>query len=128
MNPGSKLILCVAEPVWENAVSGQINDRYRSFNYLERLAGLARMPEQRPDRQDGWPEPGQPMGHELKLVLTGDSHHYSRFEEKGAESERHYVTCGGGGAFTSATHQLGEREIPSEYPPPGVAGDKGSYR
>lgn len=115
MDAESKLILCVAEPVWENAVSGTVDDRYRSFNYLERLAALARHPQT-----------GAPMGHQLKLVLTGDSHHYSRFEEKGATG-RHYVTCGGGGAFTSATHQLGERDIPSEYPPPGVAGDKGCY-
>jgi hypothetical protein len=126
MDPGSKLILCVAEPVWENAVSGTLDDRYRSFNYLERLAGIARMPAQRPDRQDAWPEPGQFMGHQLKLVLTGDSHHYSRFEEKGATG-RHYITCGGGGAFTSATHQIGERDLPSEYPPPGIAGGKGKY-
>lgn len=116
MEPGSKLILCVAEPVWENAVSGRIDDRYRSFNYLERLAGLARHPET-----------GAPMGHRLKLVLTGDSHHYSRFVEAGSAAERHYVTCGGGGAFTSATHQLGDREIPSEYPPPSIPGEKGRY-
>lgn len=30
MEPGSKLILCVAEPVWEDAVSGRIDDRYRA--------------------------------------------------------------------------------------------------
>ncbi len=118
MAPRSKLILCVAEPVWENAIDGEIDDRYRSFNYLERLAGLARDPRT-----------GAPMEHELKLVLTGDSHHYSRFEDMagGAASKRQYVTCGGGGAFTSATHQLGARDIPSEYPPPGAPGDKGLY-
>lgn len=115
MEPGSKVILCVAEPVWENSVSGRVDDRYRSFNYLERLAGLARHPET-----------NAPMGHELKLVLTGDSHHYSRYVEDDAAA-RHYVTCGGGGAFTSATHQLGTRSIPSEYPPPGVTGPKGNY-
>jgi hypothetical protein len=115
MEPRSKLILCVAEPVWENAVSGRIDDRYRSFNYLERLAGVARHPET-----------GAAMDHQLKLVLTGDSHHYSRFVEQGAP-DRHYVTCGGGGAFTSATHQLGARTIPSEYPPPGGGAAKGRY-
>lgn len=115
MLPRSKLILCVSEPVWANAISGRIEDRYRSFNYLERLAGLARHPES-----------GDSMQHELKLVLTGDSHHYSRFVEEGAPG-RQYITCGGGGAFTSATHQLGERVIPSEYPPPGVEGAKGEY-
>ena len=116
MDPASKLILCVAEPVWENAVTGRIDDRYRSFNYLERLAGLARHPQT-----------DEPMGHQLKLVLTGDSHHYSRFVEDGATAARHYITCGGGGAFTSATHQLGTRSIPSEYPPPGGVGPKGNY-
>jgi hypothetical protein len=68
MAPESKLILCVGEPVWANAVSGRIDDRYRSFIYLERLAGAARGPRS-----------GAAMGHRFKLVLTGDSHHYSRF-------------------------------------------------
>ena len=116
MEPGAKLILCVGEPVWANAVPGRIDDRYRSFNYLERLAGLARHPRT-----------GEPMGHRLRLVLCGDSHHYSRFLEDGAQAERHYITCGGGGASTSATHQLGTRSIPSEYPPPGITGAKGTY-
>lgn len=116
MEPQSKLILCVGEPVWANAVAGRIDERYRSFNYLERLAGAAR------DRRSG-----ATMGHRLKLVLTGDSHHYSRFIEDGAEADRHYVTCGGGGAATSATHQLGTRTIPSEYPAPGIEGAKGQY-
>jgi hypothetical protein len=77
MAPESKLILCVGEPVCANAVSGRIDDRYRSFIYLERLAGAARGPRS-----------GAAMGHRFKLVLIGDSHHYSRFLEDGAQADR----------------------------------------
>ncbi len=116
MAPHSKLVLCVGEPVWANAVSGKIDERYRSFSYLERLAGSVLSPQS-----------GESMGHRLKLVLTGDSHHYSRFLDDDARAGRHYITCGGGGASTSATHQLGTRIFPGEYPPPGVDGAKGLY-
>jgi hypothetical protein len=100
MAPESKLILCVGEPVWANAVSGRIDDRYRSFIYLERLAGAARGPRS-----------GAAMGHRFKLVLIGDSHHYSRFLEDGAQADRHYVTCGG--AATSATHHSARVRSPA---------------
>ena len=65
------------------------------------------------------------MGHELKLVLTGDSHHYCRW----IEDERNYIVCGGGGAFLHPTHHLrrpsasnlasparGARPGPARYP------------
>lgn len=125
MEPGSKVILCVGQPSWAYVDTNYPKRAFGTFSYLERLAGLARMPPGRKDRTEGWPEESEPMGHRLKLVLTGDSHHYSRYRE----GDRHYVTCGGGGAFLHPTHQLDDKEFTWDYPPPGepAPGGKGEY-
>jgi hypothetical protein len=116
MKPGSKLILCVADPSWVYVDPKNPSKRFDSFSYLERLASAARMPKNRPDRADGWPEADRPMGHELKAVLTGDSHHYCRYVEHDEDPEtpaRHYIVCGGGGAFLHPTHHL--RDVAFDY-------------
>ena len=47
------------------------------------------------------------------------------------EDDRHYVTCGGGGAFLHPTHHLGDRRFDSDWPKPGVPPrqhrEKGTY-
>lgn len=114
MEPGSKLILCVDGPRWVYADPEKPAPKFENFSYLERLAGSAT-------------KDGTPMKHQLKLVLTGDSHHYSRY----AEGDRQYVTCGGGGAFLHPTHHLKARNSFSwDYPPPGEEYDpkkKGTF-
>lgn len=122
MKPGSKLILCVADPAWAYVDPKDPEEKFASFSYLERLAGLARMPADR-ERGEGWPGARESMGHELKLVLTGDSHHYCRW----IEGDRNYLVCGGGGAFLHPTHHLGARRFESRFPPPGVEGRPGRY-
>jgi hypothetical protein len=107
MPKGSKLILCVATPSWAYVDEDDPKPTFGNFSYLERLAGS---------------EPGadgKPMGHRVRLVLTGDSHHYSRFVEQDASGDRHYITCGGGGAFLHPTHQLRSKRFCWDYPPPG---------
>jgi len=116
MKPGSKLILCVADPSWVYVDPKNPSKRFDSFSYMERLASSARMPGNRPDRADGWPETDQPMGHVLKAVLTGDSHHYCRYVEHDEDPRtpaRHYIVCGGGGAFLHPTHHL--RDVAFDY-------------
>jgi len=103
MEPGSNLVLCVGQPNWAY-VDPDNPDEFETFSYLERLAGMA---------MDAG---GQPKGHQLKLVLTGDSHHYSRYYE----GELQYLTCGGGGAFLHPTHQLKDKSFAADYPVPGV--------
>ena len=113
MEPGSKLILCVDGPRWFYAEPDNPEAEFENFSYLERLAGAAT------------DATGKSMGHELKLVLTGDSHHYSRF----IEEDRQYITCGGGGAFLHPTHHLRDHSFAWRYPPPGTAYDPSlSYR
>lgn len=111
MEKGSKLILCVDGPRWSYARPDKPGPEFENFSYLERLAAAE------------VDDDGEPMGHQLKLVLTGDSHHYSRF----TEDERQYVTCGGGGAFLHPTHHLKDNRFDWKFPPPGtpyVRGEK----
>ena len=104
MAPGSQVILCTGTPDWEYADPTRVPETFDKFSYLERFAGLA------VDAK------GKPMGHRLRLALSGDSHHYAHF----TEDDRHYVTCGGGGAFLHPTHHLGDRRFDSDWPKPGV--------
>lgn len=98
MEPGSRLILCTGQPSWAYVDVNEPEPQFTNFSYLESLAGLAR------------------KKHQLCAVLTGDSHHYSRF----LEGDRHYITSGGGGAFLHPTHQLEDKTFKWPYPPPGV--------
>ncbi|MFG1814425.1 hypothetical protein ACGFIF_11710 [Kribbella sp. NPDC049174] len=60
----------------------------------------------------------RPPGRQLRMIVTGDKHHYSRYvpaeqqpdDGKGVKwvSGPALITCGGGGAFTSPTHHLTE--------------------
>jgi len=124
MKPGSKLILCVADPAWAYVDPKDPEEKFASFSYLERLAGLARVPLTMEQQERGGKLEDQPsMGHELKLVLTGDSHHYCRW----IEDDRNYLVCGGGGAFLHPTHHLDDKRFSSRFPKPGVEGRPGSY-
>lgn len=98
MEDGSKLILCTGTPDWQYVDEKAPEDTFSSFSYLARLAGSAR------------------KGHQVRLVLSGDSHHYARFRENGLD----HITCGGGGAFLHPTTQLRDREFDFDFPPPNV--------
>ena len=104
MEPGSKLILCLGQPNWAYINPAAPAKQFETFSFLERLAGIALAAD------------GTNKGHKLRLVLSGDSHHYSRYREGDIE----YVTCGGGGAFLHPTHQLENKTFTWRYPPPGV--------
>ena len=80
-----KVILCTGKPGWEYARAGKVDQSFAGYAHLERIALT--------------------HGHQVPLTLSGDSHHYARY----TEGARHYVTCGGGGAFTHPTHHLPAR-------------------
>ena len=85
MEQGDKIILCAALPSWvleQRSVPGATRN----------LTDIAEIFEQN--------------GAELKLVLSGDLHHYSHYVPKDAGP--HLVTAGGGGSFAHPTHQLPE--------------------
>ena len=99
MSKGSSVILCVAEPAWANVDASErfsaAEQRFRTFSYMENRAAEA--------------------GHDVRLIISGDSHHYARH----IEGKRHYITAGGGGAFLHPTHHLTSTvTISSRYPPP----------
>lgn len=110
MAPGSKLILCVGMPSWSYVDPSNPKKEFNSFSFLSRLATSAADAE------------GRPLGHELKLVLAGDSHNYSRYVEGACQ----YVTAGGGGTFLHPTHHLREEvSFQWDYPPPAEAWTRG---
>jgi hypothetical protein len=52
-----------------------------------------------------------PTGAHVRVLVSGDLHHYARYEGV----DRQLITCGGGGAYMLATHQLpGQLIVPPE--------------
>jgi 3',5'-cyclic AMP phosphodiesterase CpdA len=120
MDDGSNVILCAGMPSWSYVgLDGSADSVFRNYSYLEAVVtGSARSAGAR--------------RHNLRLVLSGDSHHYARYlegdtrhtEHDGtttlAKSARCYLTWGGGGAFLHPTHQLEDVSFEWDYiaPPP----------
>lgn len=91
MQPGDRVILCLATPVWIYA------HKYRRLGKVFDETDLLYLREQVFARR----------GIELKVFLAGDLHHYRRHEEAvpttpGAPIQK--ITAGGGGAFLHPTH------------------------
>lgn len=89
MPDNSKIIMCGAEPGWlytdTNSKSWEITD------FAVGLAVEARNAD------------GTPKGHTVPVLLSGDTHHYSRYQ---AIDSTQFITSGGGGAFLHPTHHL----------------------
>ena len=114
LRPGDGIILCAATPTWvksEHEPTAFDSLLWFDHHYLRN----------RPVGVDTF----EPTGASVRLWLTGDSHHYARYAERfTGESEdlppppdprrRQLITCGLGGAYLSATHDLpGRLELPS---------------
>ncbi|MDQ3676565.1 MAG: metallophosphoesterase [Actinomycetota bacterium] len=89
----AKVILLTAKPSWTKAHDGRVEPvswRYLSF-FEERMV--------------------RDRGARLVLTITGDTHHYARYEPDGdgAAEAPTRITAGGGGAYLSATHTLREK-------------------
>ncbi len=99
LDPGDRLIVCVAEPAWEKT---QLGGRDRGLD--DNLAFIERLITARAARVHVW--------------LAGDLHYYRRWTTNCAEAEPrrtgadsvHKITCGGGGAFLHPTHTLDRPE------------------
>ncbi len=84
MKKGDRIILVNAQPNWVFAADGNTTG-YRNlefFVYQTILKNNGRVP----------------------VMLTGDLHHYCRYEAE--ETGRQYITAGGGGAYLYATHRM----------------------
>jgi hypothetical protein len=83
LRTGDRVILCVPSPGWVQATEDP--GAYDTIDYFVRT--VLSVP-----------------GVSLKLLLSGDMHHYAHYESP----DRHLITCGGGGAYLYPTHVLPE--------------------
>lgn len=85
------IIVCTAEPCWVAAGCGH-GDAWDKLEFFLR-------------------EIATRHGARVPLVLTGDLHHYARYETSAKKPPwfpGHLITAGGGGAFLAPTHHLPE--------------------
>ena len=91
LRPGDGVILCWPTPAW--VATGREPEAY---DPIEFFVG----------------EIFTPRGAQVRLMLSGDAHHYARYAEDGTTAQR--ITCGSGGAYLTATHKLPDTlEVPS---------------
>ncbi|MGH2788455.1 MAG: metallophosphoesterase [Actinomycetota bacterium] len=92
VRPGDSIVLCSAKPSWVHA-NRSAPEAFVNLDYFERKVV-------------------RPTGASIRLSLSGDAHHYARYESTGGA---HKITSGGGGAYLSATHRLPkELELPPD--------------
>ena len=101
LRPGDQVILITAKPSWVKVEPDRPEPQsWRYLTYFER-------------------EMIGERGARLVLTLTGDLHHYSRYEPEAGQGPVR-VTAGGGGAYLSPTHVLRDplalRPAPDEEP------------
>ncbi|EON77099.1 hypothetical protein ADIS_2409 [Lunatimonas lonarensis] len=102
--PETKVILCTAEPSWVFRSFDQKNTAHDRFKFfIDRvLYGKG---------EPAYEEKNRTIT--VNTILTGDLHHYARYEEKTKRGEtRQLITSGGGGAFMHPTHTLKETIAP----------------
>jgi hypothetical protein len=88
--PADRIILMTPSPQWVKAIDDPAS--YDATDYFIRTI-LA------------------PTGAPVKVLVSGDLHHYARY----TGPDRELITCGGGGAYLLATHQLpDEITVPPE--------------
>jgi hypothetical protein len=83
VGPEDRIILMTPSPTWVKAAAKP--EAYDAVDYFIRTI-LA------------------PTGAHVRLLVSGDLHHYARY----TGADRDLITCGGGGAYLLATHQLPE--------------------
>jgi hypothetical protein len=124
---GSRVILCTAEPSWVYKSWDEKNKSHSRIQFFidKVLYG---------DECCPYYEKNKSL--RIAAILTGDLHHYSRYEQVIVEKEERrvtqLVTAGGGGAFTHPTHFLKEsiklgNASKSGWPGPATATLKTSY-
>ncbi len=96
MKRGDKIILCAAVPSW---VLEAVRDPDATKNLRFAKQVLTR------------------HGAQIALIVSGDLHHYSHYQEQNGEGPT-MLTSGGGGAFLHPTHKLpGSLDVPWDDEP-----------
>ncbi|MEU4238856.1 metallophosphoesterase [Actinoplanes sp. NPDC026619] len=90
VTPQDRIILMTPSPKWVKAAEDPAT--YDAIDYLIRTILV-------------------PTGADVRVLVSGDLHHYARYSDE----QRELITCGGGGAYLLATHQLPEQlTVPPE--------------
>jgi hypothetical protein len=87
------IILCTAKPAWLDPREGGATEASRNLSYFVR-------------------DIVEKNGGCVRVILSGDLHHYNRYENQHGD---HLITAGGAGAYLSGTHQL-----PNQVPDFGI--------
>jgi hypothetical protein len=85
MSANSKIILCGPEPGWLYT----LKKGNKSLSVVDNIA---------------WSAFNAKANLQIPIVLSGDTHHYSRYS--GNDGVTQFITSGGGGAFLHGTHWL----------------------
>ncbi len=100
LNSNSKVILCTAEPSWVYRSFDPENTAYERFQFFIDRVLFGKGEKEYEEKN---------KNIEISAILTGDLHHYARYEELNKENKLcHLITAGGGGAFLHPTHTLKE--------------------
>jgi hypothetical protein len=92
LRPGDAVLLCWPTPAW--AHTDRDPSDYDPIDFFDR-------------------EIIQPTGATIRVMLSGDAHHYARYSSDDGDGAQR-ITCGTGGAYLVATHRLPEQvELPS---------------
>jgi len=105
--PGEpRLILATAQPSWVHSSADPKRFPRRTIPPSDEFSRLAHFER----------EVARRSGARLSVVLSGDLHHYCRYEQDADDagdarpgSARQRITCGGGGAYLFPTHQMPRR-------------------
>ena len=98
---GDRVLLATGKPSWTDVTAD--TPSYENLRYLEERIIETGGRVERVVRMGPAPVPAPTV----PVMLTGDHHHYARYESD--DGLRQKITAGGGGAFLSATHHLRER-------------------
>jgi hypothetical protein len=85
LKEGDRLILVTGKPSWTKSMKPRPDPSYSNLAYFE-------------------DEMLKDTKATLAVVVSGDLHHYARYED--ASGNRHRITSGGGGAYLFPTHHL----------------------
>ncbi len=120
LKDGDAVILCVPKPAWvdravEEGTGPDDKKPPRSWESWKKVEVIKKLVDDQ-------------HGPHIRAILSGDLHHYSRYETLDADpGKTHLITCGGGGAFLLGTDALpkqvliGDRlhaELQAAFPTP----------
>tara|TARA_R110002051_G_scaffold44669_1_gene90436 strand:+ start:869 stop:2611 length:1743 start_codon:yes stop_codon:yes gene_type:complete len=116
--PNSKIILCTSEPSWVYKSFDIKNDSFDRLQFFIDKVLYGKKDEDYKEKN---------KNISIEAILTGDLHHYARYETVKDDSRpSQFITAGGGGAFMHPTHTLKEElkgiherkaELKKTYPP-----------